>query len=385
MLLTVNRRAVVQLIESGLATSQTQLARLLGVQPNSIHLTLKRLEKAGVVYRDRLHKSGRGRPRQHYRIKKQSPVLVIQWDGSTCAAGIVLADAIHGFVPPTDCPSVKEVGEAIAAFCELRDASLVRARLALSEIVGIVLAINATRAPGADTLVSSVMPWIGQTSAKQFSEGLGCTVQLETQSPYVVPELRIRVAEGVRSLAVLNVADGVSAHGAVLDPQWGSEVSYRGELGHVVVEPRGPLCGCGHRGCLEALISGPRLLQRVEADAKANPQMPLADVVGRSPSKLFSELERLHATRSDPYAVSLLDEFLDRVAWCISVVANGMGPDVVVLSGYALEGRNTWRDLILEKARKLTPYGESSMLRLEFPRLRAEDYLKELARRYAKL
>ncbi len=32
-----------------------------------------------------------------------------------------------------------------------------------------------------------------------------------------------------------------------------------GELGHQTIDPNGPLCGCGNRGCLEALASGPAI------------------------------------------------------------------------------------------------------------------------------
>ncbi|PJM72516.1 NagC family transcriptional regulator [Bifidobacterium primatium] len=39
-----------------------------------------------------------------------------------------------------------------------------------------------------------------------------------------------------------------------------------GEIGHVVVDPKGPKCVCGKRGCLEALLSAPRLRKRIEAE-----------------------------------------------------------------------------------------------------------------------
>jgi hypothetical protein len=56
-----------------------------------------------------------------------------------------------------------------------------------------------------------------------------------------------------------------------------------------------------------------------------------------------------------------------------------MTPDVIVLSGYALHGREGWRVRILKQARELTLFGKSTNIRLEFPLLGAEDYLRELS------
>lgn len=42
-----------------------------------------------------------------------------------------------------------------------------------------------------------------------------------------------------------------------------------GEIAHVVVDPKGPQCVCGKRGCLEALLSAPRLRKRIENEPEA--------------------------------------------------------------------------------------------------------------------
>jgi N-acetylglucosamine repressor len=49
-----------------------------------------------------------------------------------------------------------------------------------------------------------------------------------------------------------NIALGVIANGAVLEGASGNA----GELGHIVVDPRGPVCYCGNRGCLESYATG---------------------------------------------------------------------------------------------------------------------------------
>ncbi|HWH28684.1 MAG TPA: ROK family protein [Mycobacteriales bacterium] len=70
---------------------------------------------------------------------------------------------------------------------------------------------------------------------------------------------------GVDDLLGVVVSTGVGAGvvlgGRVLDGSTGSA----GHLGHVVVEPDGPACGCGGRGCLEAVARGPAVVERARA------------------------------------------------------------------------------------------------------------------------
>jgi N-acetylglucosamine repressor len=48
-----------------------------------------------------------------------------------------------------------------------------------------------------------------------------------------------------------------------------------GEIGHVVVQTDGPVCRCGHRGCLEAVVSSGAIVRRAQALATENPASAL--------------------------------------------------------------------------------------------------------------
>jgi predicted NBD/HSP70 family sugar kinase len=71
-----------------------------------------------------------------------------------------------------------------------------------------------------------------------------------------------------RSLFLIKVGHGVGA-GLVIDGQIVLGDRYAaGEIGHVVVEPRGDHCACGRRGCLETVIAAPFLRQRLAASSE---------------------------------------------------------------------------------------------------------------------
>ncbi len=72
-----------------------------------------------------------------------------------------------------------------------------------------------------------------------------------------------------RSLMAVTIEQGVGA-GFILDGSLIQGSQYAaGEIGHVTVDPSGPLCGCGRLGCLDAMVSAIRLRERLDAAGPA--------------------------------------------------------------------------------------------------------------------
>jgi glucokinase len=84
-------------------------------------------------------------------------------------------------------------------------------------------------------------------------------------------EFRFGAGKGVEDLVFVTlgtgVGGGVISHGVLLRGARGTG----GELGHITVHPAGPRCGCGNRGCLEALASGTVIARRAEKVANERP------------------------------------------------------------------------------------------------------------------
>lgn len=72
-------------------------------------------------------------------------------------------------------------------------------------------------------------------------------------------EWRFGAGQGKETIAVLAVGTGIGG-GLVINGQLHLGMGgSAGELGHMVIDPNGPRCGCGNYGCLEALASGPSI------------------------------------------------------------------------------------------------------------------------------
>ena len=107
--------------------------------------------------------------------------------------------------------------------------------------------------------------------------------------------------------------------GLVIDGRlWSGPQHIAGEWGHHSIDPNGPECYCGQRGCVESLISGPA----VEAAyrQRAGHALPMDAIVARA-----------RAGEADARAV--FDAFLDRFGRALANLITILDPDVIVLGG----------------------------------------------------
>lgn len=89
-------------------------------------------------------------------------------------------------------------------------------------------------------------------------------------------EYAFGAGRGVERLMVVTIGTGIGG-GVIVDGQvLRVRQHIAGSLGHVVVDARGPRCGCGGRGCVEVLAAGPAIERRAAEAADGNPASALA-------------------------------------------------------------------------------------------------------------
>jgi fructokinase len=111
------------------------------------------------------------------------------------------------------------------------------------------------------------------------------------------------------------VGGGIVVNGQVLD----GLQHIAGEWGHNVLEPEGPPCYCGKRGCVETLISGPGFARDYQLNG-GEPDVAAHDILAR-------------AQAGDAIAEAAIQRFLDRFGRALAVVINILDPHAVVLGG----------------------------------------------------
>jgi len=119
-----------------------------------------------------------------------------------------------------------------------------------------------------------------------------------------------------QSMAYLNVGTGLAA-GLVLGGElWRGVSGVAGEIGHIPVDPAGPLCPCGQRGCLELYASGSAVARQWPSDDP----LPVR--------ALFAA-----AASGDPAATAVRDRLLQGVAEAARLLVLAVDVDDVVIGG----------------------------------------------------
>ena len=106
-----------------------------------------------------------------------------------------------------------------------------------------------------------------------------------------------------------------------------------GQIGHVSIEPDGPLCRCGNRGCLQLYASEEAILARARAVAREAVSSLLWQETDGRVERLTTDMVFEAARRGDASALAVMNEAGTKVGFAIATLINLFDPEMVVLGG----------------------------------------------------
>ncbi len=110
-----------------------------------------------------------------------------------------------------------------------------------------------------------------------------------------------------------------------------------GEIGHMVLDINGPKCGCGNKGCFEALASRTAIFQQIKAGVKDGEKTILTEMLGDNLSDLRSGDLRKAIRRGDKFVDKVVEGAAEYIGIGVANLVNILGPEVVVVGGGVLE------------------------------------------------
>ncbi len=143
-------------------------------------------------------------------------------------------------------------------------------------------------------------------------------------------------AKGTRSSIMITLGTGVGG-GIIIDGKVYSGFNYAGaELGHIVIEYNGKLCGCGRRGCWEAYSSATGLikmtkekLEECEMSGRATIMKAMVDEKGKVSGRTAFDAMR----RGDEAGAEVVDMYVRYLACGLANIINIFQPEVVSIGG----------------------------------------------------
>ncbi|MDP8958142.1 MAG: ROK family protein [Actinomycetota bacterium] len=150
-----------------------------------------------------------------------------------------------------------------------------------------------------------------------------------------------------RHVLMVTVGTGIGG-GMVVDDTLYRGRSFAGEIGHMVVAPEGPPCGCGRLGCWEQLASGTALTRMAREAAAADPRGSIARLAGNGRPE--GEHVTQAAQAGDEAALHLVDRLAGWLGMGLANLIAVLDPEVIVVGG----GLGEVGELLLEPVRSAT-------------------------------
>jgi glucokinase len=161
-------------------------------------------------------------------------------------------------------------------------------------------------------------------------------------------EFRFGAGRGSNDMLLVTVGTGIGGGIVSAGRLFRGAHGFAAEIGHVIVEPGGPVCGCGNEGCWEQVASG-RAIGRLGREAgRDHPESLVVELAGGDPERITGPVVTEAATKGDPVAMHVLTEVGRRLGEGIAGLVNILDPDMVVVGGGVIDAG----DLIMDPARR---------------------------------
>ncbi len=180
--------------------------------------------------------------------------------------------------------------------------------------------------------------WKDVPLKKDLEKQLGVPVFIENDCN--ISALGVHVAElkgKPKHLIGIFVGTGLGG-GLILNGElFGGFNHTAGEIGHMVLDVNGPKCGCGNKGCFEALASRTAIFQQIKAGIKDGQKTILTEMLGDDLGDLRSGDLRKAIRRGDKFVDKVVETAAEYIGIGVANLVNLFSPEVVVLGGGVIE------------------------------------------------
>ncbi|MEV5955719.1 ROK family transcriptional regulator [Streptomyces sp. NPDC051987] len=200
--------------------------------------------------------------------------------------------------------------------------------------LGIAVSGDVDRAEGV-VRYSPFLDWrdVALADLAAMTTGLPVVVDHDVRA-LTVAEQWFGAGVGLLDFAVVTVGAGIGCglviHGQVVSGAHG----VAGEIGHVAIDPAGPLCHCGNRGCVEAIAGDAAIVTRMR------------EVTDRQVADSVAAVALAH--EGVPGAREVYARAGEAIGRGIATVANLFGPERVIISGEGLAAYDLFAEQILD-------------------------------------
>ncbi len=314
----INRGVLLNLIRRRQPISRADLARVSGLQRSTVSLITEQLIREKWVVYGPVGRLPRGRRPTYLRLNDGRAILVadLRPNQITIAAADVNGRILSQEAVSTPPNIAKATSLLISRFRRLikHHPHLV--------FEGIGISVPGRFDEGADrVLFAPNLKWSEFELKNPIERATGMRVDVENAAnACVLAEVWFRHAEKVHDLVVVTVAEGIGtgifANGQLARGWRGMA----GEFGHVPLDPSGPACACGGRGCWEVFASNKAALRYYYESSTVSRELTFRDLLALADS-------------GDATALKALDKMAHALGRGMRMIVAGLAPEEIVIVG----------------------------------------------------
>jgi predicted NBD/HSP70 family sugar kinase len=313
----INKRVVLNLIRTKQPISRADLARLSGLQRSTISLIVEELIRERWVLDGPTGRLPRGRRPRFLLLNDERVIIGV--DVRPSQITVALADVNGNFVSQEVMATPSDPNTALDGLI----ARIQRLRRSCQgkKIEGIGISLPGRVERGSERLVFAPnLKWPELDICKLVEKATGLDVELDNAANACVLAAVWFDHVEARNLVVVTVSEGIGT-GVLVNGQLARGLSgMAGEFGHVPLDPNGPLCSCGSRGCWEVFGSN-RAALRYYFESSAQPN-------GLS----FLDLLSL-AEQGDGRAIQALETMAHFLGRGMRMIVAGLDPEQFIVIG----------------------------------------------------
>ncbi len=314
----INRDIVLEIIRSQQPVARADLARSSGLQPSTISAIVEQLISEKWVSEGGMARPPRGRPSTLLSLNDAMVILVA--DVRPHQAIVALVDLNGRFLAREAVPLVSEPARSVSKIVHCMES--MRAAHSDRSFEGIGISMPGRVDPDTQRLLLAPnLKWGDYDIKGAIEEQMQLQVELaNAANACLLSELWSGRLDGIRNAVLITVSEGIGAailaNGQIITSRSG----LAGEFGHSPIDPTGPICGCGQRGCWEVFASSTAALRYY---AELDPKIRAANI---------HDLLRL-TEEGDATAIAAVTRQAIHLGRGLRLVTAALAPEVVLITG----------------------------------------------------
>jgi glucokinase len=201
---------------------------------------------------------------------------------------------------------------------------------------------------------NSNLPWKNVAIKARMEEAVNIkTILKNDANAAALGEKWFGAGRTVDNMVYLTISTGIGG-GAVINKELFTGVNDNAcELGHTVIDPDGPLCGCGNHGCLESFASGTAIGRMAREAAEAGKSEKILELADNKIKDIDAVICAQAAYNGDKTAQEIFDKAAFYLGIGLGNFVNIFNTEMIVLGGGVMKASDLFLDKALEKMNEI--------------------------------